>query len=271
MQSGSYYDVTRHFLVIDGKPTKDFGVYLSGDGTFKAAEKNLEEFTIPGRNGTFHYKSDTYKNVMVPYDCFIFKDFKRNVAALRSFLLSREGYVRIEDTHHPGEFRMGIYHEEFDPEVFVDLTAAEFTLNFDCKPERWLMSGERLLLFDAPASELGYSEFDIRNPTYFTSKPFYRVYKGIETGNPPSFNIVNDDYLKPDGTYDDCYVYFDFGECPYIDLDTETMDAYYGTTSMNNAVVLAANRYPVLKPGMNKLFKSDEILKIEIIPRWWTL
>lgn len=28
MIEGSYYDVMRHWLLIDGKPTKDFGVYL---------------------------------------------------------------------------------------------------------------------------------------------------------------------------------------------------------------------------------------------------
>ena len=87
LEGGNYYDVMRHWLLIDGKPTKDFGVYLSGDGTFKAAEKNLEEFTIPGRNGTFHYKSTTFKNVVVPYDCFIFKDFNSEWVSTTKSLL----------------------------------------------------------------------------------------------------------------------------------------------------------------------------------------
>ena len=241
----TYYDVMRHWLLIDGVPTKNFGVYLSGDGTFKAAEKNLEEFTIPGRNGTFHYKSDTYKNVKVPYDCFIFKDFKRNVAALRSFLLSREGYVRIEDTHHPDEFRMGIYHEEFDPEVFVDLHAAQFTLNFDCKPERWLKSGERITTFTSAGT--------IENSTYFTAKPNIRCFgsSGTVTVNGVSVTITGVD--------------------SYVDLDSEEQEAHKGTDyTPNSRTTLTNGVFPTLSPGSNSVSFSG-FTKVEITPRWWIL
>ena len=255
LEGGNYYDVMRHWLLIDGKPTKDFGVYLSGDGTFKAAEKNLEEFTIPGRNGTFHYKSDTYKNVIVPYDCFIFKDFKRNVAALRSFLLSREGYVRIEDTHHPDEFRMGIYHEEFAPDVFDDLTAAQFTLNFDCKPERWLKTGEKIKTFTSNGT--------IINPTYFKAKPLIRVY-GV-AGERGNFNIVGKKRLElsiivpPTG---------------YIDIDTETQEAYSEGEYYNSNVIFHTTNttleFPCIDPGTNSV-NFWGLTKIDITPRWWTL
>ena len=256
IEGENYYNVMRHWLLIDGKPTKDFGVYLSGDGTFKAAEKNLEEFTIPGRNGTFHYKSDTYKNVIVPYDCFIFKDFKRNVAALRSFLLSREGYVRIEDTHHPDEFRMGIYHEEFAPDVFDDLTAAQFTLNFDCKPERWLKSGERPIEFT--------SNGNLYNPTYFTAKPLIRAYG--TAGVVGDFNI-----FTPSTTNGIKVLIPSEG---YIDIDCETQEAYVGTTSYNSNVSYhVANvkrELSSIVPGLNRVGFLN-LTKLVITPRWWTL
>lgn len=253
----TYYDVMRHWLLIDGKPTKDFGVYLSGDGTFKAAEKNLEEFTIPGRNGTFHYKSSTYKNVIVPYDCFIFKDFKRNVAALRSFLLSREGYVRIEDTHHPDEFRMGIYHEEFAPDVFVDLTAAQFTLNFDCKPERWLKSGEKKITLT--------SNGVIYNPTYFTAKPLIRLY-GTQNAN-ATINIQSANVPRTE-------VYVKLPTEGYADIDTETGDAYCGNKNLNSVLFYEASntnrKFPTLAPGKNNVLFAH-VSRVEIIPRWWIL
>lgn len=243
MSDFSYYEAMRHWLTIDGKSTKDFGVYLSGDGTFKAAEKNLEEFTIPGRNGTFHYKvPNTYKNVQVPYDCFIFRDFKRNVAAFRSFLLSRDGYVRLEDTHHPGEFRMGIYHEEFDPEVFVDLTAAQFTINFDCKPERWLKSGE--FPIDATGNKT------IINKTDFVAKPLIRVYG--------SSGVVAINGVKVSVT----------GVSTSADIDCEIMETI--PTSLNATTTLANGEFPTLKPGEN-VVTSTGFSKVEIIPRWWIL
>lgn len=243
--NGSYYEVMRHWLLIDGKPTKDFGVYLSGDGTFKAAEKEIEEFTIPGRNGAFHYKTTRYKNVIVPYDCFIFKDYRRNVAAFRSFLLSRKGYVRIEDTHHPDEFRLGIYHEEFAPDVFVDLSAAQFTLNFDCKPERWLKSGERPINFTTSGN--------LYNHTYLTAKPLIRVYgtSGSVTVNNTTVSLT--------------------GVSTYADIDCEAQETHKDSDyTLNARTTLANGEYPSLVPGTNTVSFTG-FSRIEITPRWWIL
>lgn len=234
----------------------------SGDATFKAAEKNLEEFTIPGRNGTFHYTApNTYKNVIVPYDCFIFKDFKRNVAELRSFLLSREGYVRIEDTHHPDEFRMGIYHEEFAPDVFDDLSAAEFTLNFDCKPERWLKSGERVKEFYSASSPL-------ENTTYFEAKPLITLY-----GEPNASCAFN---IKTYGSQGiDTEIRFTMPQSGYITIDTEIEEVYADGVSYNNIIHFDPDDnpclyFPTIKPGSNDV-RLWNLTKVEIIPRWWTL
>lgn len=241
----SYYDVMRHWLLIDGKPTKDFGVYLSGNGTFKAAEKNLEEFTIPGRNGTFHYKSDTYKNVKIPYDCFIYKNFRNNIAAFRSFLLSRKGYVRIEDTHHPDEFRMGIYHDEFDPEVFVDLSAGQFTINFDCKPERWLKIGEKSITFLYSGA--------INNPTYFTSKPIIRCYGSGGTVTIGGISVSVTDVTD------------------YVDIDSEELEVHKGDDyTFNSKSTLTNGKFPTLSPGLTSVSFSG-FTKIDITPRWWFL
>lgn len=246
MLRGSHYDVTRHWLIIDGRSTKDYGVYLSGDGTFKAAEKQLEEFTIPGRNGTFHYKGSSYKNVMVPYDCFIFKNFKRNIAEFRTFLLSRNGYVRIEDTHHPDEFRLGMYHEEFDPEVFVDLSAGQFTLNFDCKPERWLKSGEK-------AVRISESGQNLRNPSFLPSKPLIRCY-----GSGGSVTINNTTITISDVE-------------GYVDIDCAEQEVHKENDySYNNKTILNNGRFPTLR-YLNNTISYTGFTVIDITPRWWIL
>ena len=243
MLRDTYYQVMRHWLTIDGKPTKDFGVYISGDGTFNAPEKILEEFTIPGRNGTFHYKApNTYKNVKVKYDCFIFKDFERNVAAFRSFLLSRDGYVRIEDTHHPDEYRMGIFHEEFSPDVFVDLTAGQFTINFDCKPERWLKSGEKAI--DVTGSKT------VVNQTNFAAKPLIRVY-----GTDGSVSIGGVKVILS-------------GVTNSADIDCEIMETI--PTSLNASTTLSDGEFPYLSPGSNAIVTTG-FTKVELFPRWWIL
>lgn len=246
---GSHYDVTRHWLIIDGKSTKDFDVFLSGDGTFKAAEKQLDEFTIPGRNGTFHYKSNTFKNVIVPYDCFIYRHFKDNVAAFRNFLLSKDGYVRIEDTHHPDEFRLGMFHNEFEPEVFVDLTAAQFTLEFDCKPERWLKSGEEFKYFEKGTSS-------IRNPYYFASKPIIRCYGATEGS--VSIGGVTVTVTGVDAKN-------------YVDIDCEEQEVHYGNDyTFNQRTTLVNGKFPTIKPGVNSVVVTG-FVGASIKPRWWIL
>ena len=40
-----------NYLVIDGKPSLDFGLVISGAGTFTSPQKRYEEVDIPGRNG----------------------------------------------------------------------------------------------------------------------------------------------------------------------------------------------------------------------------
>ncbi len=241
----SRYYFHRHHLVIDGVPSTDYEVYLSGNGTYKAAERELEEFTIPGRNGTFHYKApNTYKNVKVPYDCFIFKDFEANVTAFRNFLLSKPGYVRIWDSHHPNEYRMGIYHEEFDPDVFDDLSAGQFTINFDCRPERWLTEGE------IPITILPNTPTTITNPTPYIAKPLIRVYG-------------TDGAVRVNSTRVTLY-----GITNSADIDCEAMETI--PTSLNESTLLSNGEFPVLNPG-NNLVVMTGFTSIAVYPRWWIL
>lgn len=238
-----YYENMRHYLTIDGKSTIDFGVYLSGQGAFMAAEKNLEEFTIPGRNGSYHYKvPNTYKNVKVPYECFIFEDFKENIAAFRSFLLSRDGYVRIEDTHNPNEYRMGVYHEAFEPEVFVDLTAAQFTITFDCKPERFLKSGEKAITVT--------SSKKIVNRTNFIAKPLLRCY------GPSGSVTINGVKVSLSGV------------STKADIDCDIQETI--PTSLNSSTILDNGEFPSLAPGDNTVTITG-FSKVEVFPRWWIL
>lgn len=241
-----FHENMRNYLIIDGKSTIDFGVYLSGYGTFKAPEKNIEEFTIPGRNGTFHYKApNTYKNVKVTYDCFIFEDFDANVAAFRSYLLSRDGYVRIEDTHHPDEFRLGMFHNEFAPDVFDDLSAATFTIEFDCKPERYLKSGEIPIALSDNNIHL------LNNPTMFNANPLFRCY-----GTNGSITAGSITAMITDGV------------SGYADIDCEIKDVI--PTTLNAKLRLPQNEFPYLAPGANYV-KKNGFSKVEIYPRWWRL
>lgn len=132
----------RNYFIYNGRDSRDFGVYISGQGTFSAPQKAYQFYNIPGRNGALIGYDNRFENIEVSYDAFIYKDFSKNIAEFRSFLLSVPGYARLEDSYHPDEFRMAAYVGAFEPEVTPKNDAGQFTITFNCKPQRYLFSGE---------------------------------------------------------------------------------------------------------------------------------
>lgn len=132
----------RNYLTIAGKDSRDFGVYISGHGTFSAPEKAYTFYDVPGRNGAIIGNDHRLENIEVSYECFIYTNFNQNIAEFRTFLLSLDGYQKLTDSYHPDEYRLAVYVGPFEPDVTAKNDAGSFTLTFNCKPQRWLISGE---------------------------------------------------------------------------------------------------------------------------------
>lgn len=128
-------------LSVAGTLLSTFGVYQSGNKTFGSAEKDLEYIEIPGKSGDLVIDRNRFRNITREYDCFIVStdeaDFRTKIRNLADFLGSLRTYARIEDTYHPDEYVMGI-PEAVDPEVLENLRGANFTLAFNCKPQRFI-------------------------------------------------------------------------------------------------------------------------------------
>ena len=132
----------RNYFILAEKDSRDFGVYISGQGTFSAPEKAYEFYNVPGRNGAIIGNDHRLENIEVSYECFIYRDFNKNIADFRTFLLSLNGYQKLQDSYHPDEYRMALYVGPFEPEVTSMNDAGSFTLTFNCKPQRYLISGD---------------------------------------------------------------------------------------------------------------------------------
>lgn len=230
----------RNWLTFDGVSLKDFGVYINGNQTFNAPSRNREVISVPGRNGNLIIDNGRYDNTDVVYHAFIYRNFSVNVEGLRNLLLSRTDYKRLEDTYHPNEFRMGVYNGDFSADVVEWLEAGEFDLTFNCKPQRFLKSGEDAMTITANTT--------ILNETGQTAKPLLRVYgAGTFSCNSKSFTISSADV--------------------YTDIDCDIMDAYKGTSNKNQYV---SGIFPELLPGENSI-SIGTVSSIELIPRWWVL
>ena len=234
----------RNYFTIGGRASTDFGVYISGQGTFNSPQKAYDFRTIPGRNGDLILSDNRLMNTELSYNCFIYTNFDANLADLRAFLLSLDGYQELSDTYHPNEFRMAAYAGPLLPEVTAKNDAGSFTLTFNCKPQRFLTSGKTVTTTTVSTT--------ITNPTEFDALPLIRAYG---TGR---FRVNN-------GTVKILAVYNQ-----YTDIDCENLDCYEGTQNRNSNVEIDGYAFPRLEPGSNAITIVDNtITKLEITPRWW--
>lgn len=235
----------RNFIVLNGKKLSDYGVYISGDSVFNAPLRDTEVVEVPGRNGQLTIDHGRYKNIPVKYPAFIVREFKDRVEALRNFILTQQGYVRLEDTYHPDQFRLARLSEDFTVKPIEELYAGDFDLNFDCYPQRFLKRGEQII--EITAATTIYSE-------YLTEAlPLIRAYG---TGS-FSINGVAVQITSASG---------------YTDIDCDLEECYKDSlaTNCNGNVVLTNAKFPSLLHGDNSIAISG-LTKLEIKPRWWIL
>lgn len=235
----------RNYFVYDGTDSRSFGVYLNGRGTFDSPSRAAEFIVVPGRNGDLIGRETRINNLEYRYpEAFIYSNFAENMEKLRSFLLSKNGYRRLTDSYHPGEFLMAAFVSEITATVQNTNDAGKFDLIFRTKPQRYLVSGESVTTLNSSGS--------ITNPTPFNAAPLLRVYGNGTLG-------INSDSITI-SAYD-----------VYTDIDCENMIAYKGTASKNSYVSVSGTDFPTLKPGANSITLGTGITSIQITPRWFML
>lgn len=133
-------------FTFDNENSLDSGIYITGEAVFNAPERVVEMVNVPGRNGAIAIDEGRFENIAVTYPAGCFADnmteFAEKVANFRNILASRFTYKRLEDTYYPDEFRMGLYRSGLEVDVVNQARAGKFDIEFDCKPQRFLKSGE---------------------------------------------------------------------------------------------------------------------------------
>lgn len=240
----------RNYLTFNGVNSTAYGVYISGQGTFSAPQKEANFISIPGRNGDLIGKSDKFRNLELTYPAFIYTNFKNNIRDFRNFLNSINGYAVLRDTYHTDEFRLAAYASEFEPEVVTKNDAGSFDIVFNCKPQRFLDSGTVQTTYTA-------NSFSINNRTLFTARPKIEVV--IDNSADYGQIVINRETIRI------------YAVDTTIIIDSEMQDCYYDATSYNQFVAFYSNNFPVLKPGINNFSKSANITSLKITPNWWRL
>ena len=180
------------YFTFDGESSRDYDVYLTGEGVFDAPERAVEMIEIAGRNGNFALDQGKFNNISITYKAGIVdaseSNFADKVSAVRNWLCSKVGYKRLEDDYNPNEYRMGVFMAGVDVD-HDDLKTGEFEITFDCKPQRWLTSGE--------TATAVANNGTLTNPTLFDSEPLLAV-KGYGNIGFNGYNVVVENALIGD-------------------------------------------------------------------------
>lgn len=234
-----------HWLNYDKKNSNDFGVFLTNSGIYDKPSRKYETVSVPGKNGDLIIEYDKYDNVDVKYPCVIYDNFSRNYEAFTGYILSKKGYLRLEDTFEPERFRLANVKDITSVKVTSEGDAGSFVLIFDSKPQRYYKSGERSI-------SLNEGSHVIWNPTNFDAKPLIRVKGNGELKIGSNTITVDENPLD------------------YIDIDCDIMDCFSGATNANKYVLFSNYDSPVIHEGGVGIVVGTG-LSVSLTPRWWTL
>lgn len=174
-------------FIFDGENSRTYGVYITDVSVFGTPEREVELLPIPGRNGDYALDKGRYTNITVRYECALPTenpaDFVAGVADFRNMLASRIGYKRLEDEINTTEYRMALFSAGIDVDT-LNKEAGTFAVDFECKPQRFLKTGE------VPVA--GTNPLTLTNPTLYEASPLLNVvgYGGV-TINGEAVTIID--------------------------------------------------------------------------------
>lgn len=273
-------------IYFNGISSKDVGIEVETYPKYEIPEKNVTTYEIPGRNGNIVVDNGTFKNAKASYDVsFLTEDGEYNslIHKIAAWLYSPSGYAVLEDSYDIEHYRMARISSSTDFENLFN-KAGKATLEFDCKPQRFLKDGDKSRIIKAKLNAVITTK--LYNPTLFNSNPIIKIYnqsKSDTTKRISYFKVGDTTINFSDLIQDATKLSYDLIN---IVIDFETRNAYYYNSNNEDSKKYALSAYAYSKlfdncinlvPGDNVItlnlvsVSANDTVYIDIIPRWWTL
>ena len=238
-------------IIFNGIPSTNYGIHVETPPVYATPERDYEVVHIPGRNGDLVIDNGSYKNVTRKYSISVGEidgNFTTLAAGVSEWLHSSSGYARLEDSYESDYFRLAYYVADAEMEILFH-KAGKMSIEFNCKPARFLKAGERAVPFTTAGS--------IRNPTFQKSFPKLTV---VVSGS--GTLKIGDQTITISGLTNSTRMV----------IDSELQDVYEeGSLTNLNSKVSFSDGFPLLNPGVNAITFTGSITSVEVIPRWWIL
>ena len=179
----------KKYFIFNGKKSSDFDVWASGLNIFHSPERRIERIQVPGRNGELLIEDGSFENVELEFkDCFIPRHFRENFTNLSNYLNRQNGYQRLELSWLPDEYRLAAFHGDIEASMKNWNGMGKFDLTFNCKPQRFLKSGEE------PIVLMNWTDCstNMESSTVYYGKSSSHIGIGSGTGYSITFEKIDD-------------------------------------------------------------------------------
>lgn len=226
----------------NGEKSTDYGLLVEEiPNILDAPPADVEQISIPGRNGDLLISNNRFENIEVTYNCGLRYDITK-LRQLKAWLCCL-GYKKLYDSYNPDYFRYASWSGGLPFES--DKAFSHFELTFNCKPFLYRFDGDNQIEIT--------NGMTIYNPEKFESRPLITI---IRTDSSTASKVTIGEqsfYVKGTGT---------------LFIDTETQNCYYDTTNRNSDISTADISIP---SGSVEISWNQSIDQMIIIPRWRTL
>lgn len=238
-----------------GHDCREFELRIEHYPSIPTPERQTEAFPVPGRNGTLYYDKGNFANVTVSYECwFRAYDRQRIVPELgrkiNAWLLGAgTEYQPLQDSYSPTFIRMARAPQGAGSIVNRFMLHGRCTIDFDCKPQMFLIDGLRAVQLESGAT--------LTNRFPFPALPLIQV-----TGSGTGTLTVGSLQIELQS----------LTATQPITIDCERQNVYYAEASgQNQPVSIAGMEWPTLPEGETQISWSGGITAVSVIPRWWTV
>ena len=254
----------------DNKCSLDFGVNISGTGSWVTPQRKIETVEVPGRPGRLITYVGSWSHVDIVYPAWISRGFDKKWDAFSEWWNAHTDNVyKLTDCYHPGYYRMARALSPLDPEVRTLNRSARFDLKFQVMPQKYLIDG------DIPRIIGDGEQIVLTNPTNFDAFPIIvakirdnarheiGVYDNLDT----VISVVG--FKASDASYD--YLGLD------IKYDAEIYEAtcqFPGILAGANAAIVESfpNEYKqVYIPANMTVTIESRHGEFEFYPRWYMI
>ena len=225
-------------------PSSTYGIFIEHRPVQVFPKRIIESVSIPGRSGNFLIDTGAYDNVTMTYQvAYIHSGSVRADAINIATWLYQNQYCDLTDTYEPLYYRKAVYVSPLNVTDILN-EAGRANITFDCKPQRYLLSGLTAL---TPASGSSITN------DYQTAKPTITI-----TGSGTGSVSIGASTIAITGQTDD------------IVMDCENMTAEENGANANSKLTITGG-YPELVNGANLVTFSGGVTAISVVPNWWTL